>query len=92
MFENEKGEQVLENLANKRMIQIIDTILQNVTMNSLDLRRKVFVKLYATSPSVIKFLENSIDETNYTIKIEALNIPSDFNIVTFRLNKYNIEK
>ena len=67
------------------MNKILDAILEGNTLNSMDLRREEFVYLYSTTPSTIKFLENSIEETIHTKKIESLMIPSDFNILTIAL-------
>ena len=58
----------------------------------MDLKREDFVCIYANTPGIIKFLENSIEETEYTKKVDALNIPSDFSIITFVLNKKDIDK
>ena len=58
----------------------------------MDLKREDFVWIYANSPGIIKFLENSIEETEFTKKVEALEIPSDFSIVTFVLNKMDIDR
>ena len=58
----------------------------------MDLKRDDFVLIYANSPGIIKFLENSIEETNYTKKVESLEIPSDFSIVTIRMSKMYIER
>ena len=61
-------------------------------MNSMDLKREDFVWIYTNSPGIIKFLENSIEETEYTKKVDALNVPSDFSIITFVLNKTDIDR
>ena len=61
-------------------------------MNGLDLRRRDFISLYSTAPSIISFLENSIDETEYTKKIDTLKIPLDKNLLTVRMNKMEIEE
>ena len=61
-------------------------------MNSMDLRREDFVKLYATAPGIIKFLENSIEETKQTLKVDVLDLPLNVNIVTIRMNKMNLER
>ena len=61
-------------------------------MNSMDLKREDFVWIYANSPGIIKFLENSIEESNYTKKVDAIEIPSDFSIVTFVFNKMDIDR
>ena len=61
-------------------------------MNSMDLKREDFVWIYANSPGIIKFLENSIEETNYTKKVDSLEIPSDFSIVTIRMAKMYFDR
>ena len=58
----------------------------------MDLKREDFVWIYANYPGIIKFLENSAEETEFTKKVEALEIPSDFSIVTFVLKKMDIER
>ena len=74
------------------MSLILDEIVKDQTMNSMDLKREDFVWIYANSPGIIKFLENSIEETEYTKKVDALNVPSDFSIITFVLNKMDIDR
>ena len=58
----------------------------------MNLKREDFVWIYANSPGIIKFLENSIEETEHTKKVDALNVPSDFSSITFVLNKMDIDR
>ena len=74
------------------MDQILDVILKNESLNSLDLRRQDFTELYSKSQSIISFLEGSIKETECTRKIEALKIPLDTNFITLRIRDFIIDK
>ena len=66
LIPNLYDETVFKILTSKKMDLIIDEILNHDTMNDMDLRREDFVSLYATTPSVIDFVENSIEETDHT--------------------------
>ena len=58
----------------------------------MDLKREDFVWIYANYPGIIKFLENSIEETEQTKLVNALKVPSDFSIITIRTAKMYIER
>ena len=58
----------------------------------MDLKREDFVWIYANFLGIIKFLENSIEETEFTKKVVALKVPSDFRIITIRTASKYIEK
>ena len=74
------------------MSLILDEILKDQTMNTMDLKREDFESIYANFLGIIKFLENSIEETEFTKKVVALKVPSDFRIITIRTASKYIEK
>ena len=57
------------------MTKIVDVILENSTMNNIDLQIEDFKILCSKAPSTVNLLEKSVEETESCKKIESLIIP-----------------
>ena len=60
---------MLEIMSKNRMTKIVDVILENSTMNNIDLQIEAFKILCSKAPSTVQFLEKSVEETDFCKKI-----------------------